>query len=86
MTPGLADGTVFSAFAAAVIGGISLFGGRGKIIGAFGGVLLLSMINTGLVQLEVETQAVRAVTGLVLLGAVILYTFESRFRTRILSD
>jgi ribose/xylose/arabinose/galactoside ABC-type transport system permease subunit len=86
VTPGLADGTVFSAFAAAVIGGISLFGGRGKILGAFGGVLLLSMINTGLVQLEVETQAVRAVTGLVLLGAVILYTFESRFRTRILSD
>jgi ribose/xylose/arabinose/galactoside ABC-type transport system permease subunit len=86
VTPGLAEGTVFSAFAAAVIGGISLFGGRGKITGAFGGVLLLSIINTGLVQLQVEPEMVRAATGIVLLAAVILYTLESRFRTYILSD
>ena len=86
VTPGIAENTIFSAFAAAVIGGISLFGGRGKITGAFGGVLLLSMVNTGLVQLEVDPEVVRAVTGIVLLGAVILYTLESRLRTRILSE
>lgn len=85
VTPGLADGALFSAFAAAIIGGMSLFGGRGKVTGAFGGVLLLSMINTGLVQLEVDPEAIQTVTGLVLLGAIILYTLESRIRTRVLS-
>jgi ribose/xylose/arabinose/galactoside ABC-type transport system permease subunit len=84
-TPGLGDGSVFSAFAAAVIGGVSLFGGRGNVLGAFGGVLLLSALEIGLVQLQVDPEAIRAINGGVLLFAVLLYTFENRLRRRVLA-
>jgi ribose/xylose/arabinose/galactoside ABC-type transport system permease subunit len=84
-TPGLADGDLFPAFAAAVIGGISLYGGRGDIKNAFGGLILLTMIQVGLVQLEISAQAIRFVNGVVLLFAIYIYTFESRLRRRVLS-
>lgn len=81
----IADGALFPAFAAAVIGGISLFGGRGNIMGALGGVLLLSTIQSGLVLVNVDATMVRVVNGLILLAAVLLYTGEERFRRRLLS-
>jgi len=84
-SPTLADGALFPAFAAAVIGGISLFGGRGNILGALGGVLLLSTIQSGLVLVNVDATLVRVINGLILLVAVLLYTGEERLRERILS-
>ena len=39
---------VFEVFAAAVIGGVSLTGGKGTMLGPLGGVLLLGVIATGL--------------------------------------
>jgi ribose/xylose/arabinose/galactoside ABC-type transport system permease subunit len=83
--PSLGEGTVFSAFAASVIGGISLEGGRGKIAGAFGGVLLLGAIETGLVQLQVDPAAVQMFNGLVLLVAILLYSAKDRIRNRVLA-
>lgn len=83
--PTLANGALFPAFAAAVIGGISLFGGRGNILGALGGVLLLSIIQSGLVLLSVPATWVRVVNGLILLAAVLLYTGEERLRRRLLT-
>jgi ribose/xylose/arabinose/galactoside ABC-type transport system permease subunit len=84
-TPTLARGDLFPAFAAAVIGGISLFGGRGDIKNAFGGLILLTMIQVGLVQLNVGPEQIQFFNGLVLIGAIYVYTFESRLRQRILS-
>ncbi|MFB6106864.1 MAG: ABC transporter permease [Halobacteriaceae archaeon] len=84
-SPTLADGALFPAFAAAVIGGISLFGGRGNILGALGGVLLLSTIQSGLVLVNVDATLVRVINGVILLLAVLLYTGEERLRQRILS-
>lgn len=84
-SPTLADGALFPAFAAAVIGGISLFGGRGNILGALGGVLLLSTIQSGLVLVNVDATLVRVINGIILLVAVLLYTGEERLRERILS-
>jgi len=84
-TPTLAENAVFPAFAASVIGGISLFGGRGNIIGAYGGVLLLTSLEVALVQLQVDPNAIQTVNGVVLLAAILLYTFEARARKRILS-
>jgi ribose/xylose/arabinose/galactoside ABC-type transport system permease subunit len=85
-SPTLADGALFPAFAAAVIGGISLFGGRGNILGALGGVLLLSTIQSGLTLVQVDATLVRVINGVILLIAVLLYTGEERLRTRILSS
>lgn len=85
VTPTLANGQLFPAFAAAVVGGISLFGGRGQILGALAGVLLLSTIQSGLVLMNVPASYVATVNGVILLAAVLLYTAEARIRQRLLS-
>lgn len=83
--PGLAQGDLFPAFAGAVIGGIALDGGRGDIENAFGGMLLLTMIQVGLVQVGVSGDAIQFINGLVLLVAIYLYTAEAKIRRRLLS-
>lgn len=84
-TPTLARGELFPAFAAAVIAGISLDGGRGSITNAFGGLILLTMIKVGLVQLRVGAEEIQFVNGLVLLAAIYFYLFDTRLRERIKS-
>jgi ribose/xylose/arabinose/galactoside ABC-type transport system permease subunit len=81
----LAEGQVFSAFAAAVIGGISIFGGRGNILGALGGVLLLSTIQAGLVMMQIPSQWVKVINGIILGIAVLLYTARAGLRERVLA-
>jgi ribose/xylose/arabinose/galactoside ABC-type transport system permease subunit len=84
-TTSLAIGSLFPAFAAAVIGGISLYGGRGNILGALGGVLLLGTIQSGLAMLSVDPKVVKVINGLILLFAVLLYTGEAKLRERLLA-
>jgi len=83
--PTIGQNDVFPAFAAAVIGGISLFGGRGKIIGAAGGVILLGAVESGLVLLDIDPTTVDVINGLILLGAIYLYTMEEKLRQRLLT-
>jgi len=83
-TPSLGDGALFPAFAAAVIGGISIFGGRGNILGALGGVLLLGTIQAGLVMLDIQPTVIRMTNGVILLAAILLYTGIERYRKRAL--
>jgi|AntDeeMinimDraft_5_1070356.scaffolds.fasta_scaffold01151_1 ribose/xylose/arabinose/galactoside ABC-type transport system permease subunit len=85
-TPTLGTQQLFPAFTAAVIGGISLFGGRGNVLNALGGVLLLGTIAAGLVMLNIDPQIVQTINGAVLFSAILLYTFVQRFRERLLSD
>lgn len=59
-----------NAIAAVVIGGTSLFGGRGTIIGTFMGVVLIKLINNGLTLAQLETFWQMVVTGLIILVAV----------------
>ena len=58
--------------AAAVIGGISLSGGRGTILGAIIGSLLMGILRNGLVLLNVSAYWQQVAIGLVILLAVIL--------------
>lgn len=81
-TPSLAQNDLFPAFAAAVIGGISLFGGRGNLAGALAGVLLLGSIEAGLVMLRVGPTIIQTVDGIVLLVAILLYTYVEKYRER----
>lgn len=85
-SPGLASNALFTSFTAAVIGGISLFGGRGNIIGALGGTILIGTLQAGLVMLQVETAMIQFVNGLLLLGAILLYTSAERLRRLVLSN
>jgi ribose/xylose/arabinose/galactoside ABC-type transport system permease subunit len=79
-TPSLGENQMFPAFAAAIIGGISIFGGRGNIAGALGGVLLLGTIEAGLVMLQVQPTLIRMTNGIILLGAILLYTGIEKYR------
>ena len=72
------QGIIFSAFAAAVIGGVSLGGGRGTIIGVVSGVLLIGVINNLLTLAQVPSFYVQASTGAVIIVAAILTTIASR--------
>jgi ribose/xylose/arabinose/galactoside ABC-type transport system permease subunit len=83
--PNIAEGMVFPAFAATIIGGVSLFGGRGKIVNALGGVLLLSVIQAALNISGVPASMVNMMNGIVLFLAIILYTMRTRFRSQILT-
>ncbi len=66
--------------AAAVIGGTSLFGGRGKIMSAFLGAIVIAMIDNGLGLLNVTAGTKYIVTALVLLAAVTLDSIARRGR------
>ena len=58
------------AIAAVVIGGTSLFGGRGSLWGTFMGVILLKLINNGLTLAQLNTFWQMVVTGGIILVAV----------------
>jgi len=58
------------AIAAAVIGGASLAGGKGTVIGAFSGAAIISILITGLVLLNVDPYWQLVATGVVLVFAV----------------
>ena len=68
---------IFTVFAAAVIGGIDLNGGRGRIIGAATGVLLLAVIQNLLVLLEVPPFWVTAIYGAIILLSLMLGAITS---------
>ena len=58
------SGMIFTVFAAAVIGGISLKGGRGTMVGAGLGVLFLGLIENVLTLAQVSSQVIQAAEGL----------------------
>ena len=63
---------IFSVFAAAVIGGISLEGGRGRMVGALTGVILLALVQNILILSQIQTFWIDAATGLIILIALTL--------------
>jgi rhamnose transport system permease protein len=68
--PSAGNGLEMQAIAAVVVGGTSVTGGRGTLLGTLFGVLLLSTIGPALVFLHVQPQWERAIQGLVILVAV----------------
>ncbi|NUX57645.1 ABC transporter permease [Paraburkholderia youngii] len=68
----LGQNLIFNAFAAAVLGGVSLNGGRGTIAGACGGVLLLVLIQNVLVLAQVPAYWISATTGGIILIALLI--------------
>ena len=65
-------GMEFSVISAIVIGGCSLQGGRGDMIGTLIGTLLMAVINSGITQLGVSTYYQSIIKGVVILAAVLL--------------
>lgn len=67
------------AIAAPIIGGISVFGGRGKVIGVLGGVLLLTVIQVGLAIVNVPSFYVGMIGGVMIFIAVAIDAFRVRY-------
>ncbi|WP_330263853.1 sugar ABC transporter permease [Streptomyces griseorubiginosus] len=70
--------TLMLAIAAAVIGGTSLFGGRGSVWSALLGMLVIQSITTGLDLLNMNASIQYMITGGVLLGAVVIDSVSRR--------
>ena len=79
-TASMGQGMIFEVNAAAVIGGISLFGGRGNIIGALGGVILLSSINSSLTLLQTSPFLIDAIRGAIIIIAMVIDAQKLKFR------
>jgi len=68
--PDFADGLELDVIAAVILGGTSLFGGRGTIIGTLIGSLIIGVLNNGLVIIGVSSSWQIAVKGLIIILAV----------------
>jgi D-xylose transport system permease protein len=66
--------------AAAVIGGTSLFGGTGRVIAALLGALVIASIQNGMDLMGLASGTKFVITGLVLLGAVLMDAFAKQRR------
>lgn len=71
------DGMIFTVFAAAVIGRISLNGGRGSMLGALCGVLLLGVVSNILTLSRIEPFWISAAYGAIILLALVTARFTS---------
>jgi simple sugar transport system permease protein len=69
---GYGEGIIFPVFAAAVIGGVSLRGGRGNMIGAASGVVLLGLVQNILDLGNVSNYWITAINGAVILLALLM--------------
>lgn len=86
LTSGTADSTTgyeLIAIASAVIGGVSLIGGQGRIIGVVAGAALLVVLEQGLVAINVDAYYQSMVVALVLLVAVVADRLRVRRLERI---
>jgi D-xylose transport system permease protein len=70
--------TLLDAIAAAVIGGTSLFGGRGRVVAALLGALVIRTIANGLGLIGSSSATEYIITGVILLAAVTLDTLSRR--------
>ena len=77
-----AVGFELQVIAAVVLGGTSLFGGRGSILGTLLGALTIAVIGNGLILLHISPFFTQIVTGTIILIAIWLNTriFTANFR------
>jgi ribose transport system permease protein len=77
-SPILGGGFELNAIAAVIIGGTSLFGGRGSLIGTLLGAAVIGVLSDGLILMGVGDFIRQMVTGGVIIVAVLLDTYRAR--------
>jgi inositol transport system permease protein len=70
------------AIAMAVIGGVSLSGGRGSIVGTVLGAAIFSVIISGFTSIKLDAYYQEMVKGAIIVGAVILDQWRQKNRAR----
>lgn len=81
-TPTAGTGLEMTAISSAVIGGASISGGEGTVLGSVLGIILLGLISNGLVLLSVSVYWQQMISGIILLGAVILDHLSNQKRLK----
>jgi ribose transport system permease protein len=74
------DTFLLDAIAAVVVGGTSLFGGRGGIGNTIIGLLVLGVVNNGLDHIQIDSFLKILIRGLILLAALIMNIYAQRLR------
>jgi ribose transport system permease protein len=65
-------GDELSVIAAVILGGTSLFGGRGMVVGSLFGALFIGLINNGLILMGLDVSQQQVVRGAIIILAVAL--------------
>lgn len=63
---------LFPAVAGVIVGGTSLTGGKGSLIGTFGGIMIIVTISDGLVLLNISQFWQQVLVGVIIMGAVLI--------------
>ena len=76
--PGTGNGQELNAIAGVVIGGTSMSGGAGTMVGTLIGVFIMSTLKTGLASMGLQSHWQTFITGFVVIGAVLLDNARNR--------
>jgi len=82
-TPASGNGEELNAIAAVVIGGTSMAGGAGTMVGTLIGVLIMATIKAGLPSMNLQQPWQLFITGLVVIGAVLLDNARNKAATKV---
>ena len=77
-SPVLLMGKNMQVLAAVIMGGASIRGGKGSVLGTFLGVLLIGLINQALVYLKIPTAWMDAFVGVTFIAFAVYQTLETR--------
>lgn len=70
--PDVGAGLELDVIAAVILGGVSLFGGRGTVLGVLAGSLIIGIMNNGLVLMGVSSSVQQIIKGIIIIAAVSL--------------
>jgi ribose transport system permease protein len=71
--------TTFETITAAVVGGTSLFGGRGTVVGVIIGAVIIRTINNCIILLNIPSQLYQAVMGIIIVASLVVDAARSRY-------
>ena len=81
--PSTGNGLELLAIAGVVIGGTSMSGGSGSLLGTMIGVFMMSVLRQGLLSMGLQGHWQNFLTGLVLIGAVLLDQYRVKYANRV---
>lgn len=80
--PDIGLGLELSVITITVLGGVSIFGGSGSLIGVVLALILVAILRFGMGLMNLQGQVQDIVIGLLLIGSILLPTLAGRFRGR----